>query len=115
MINIFDVIELGLVQQITLYICIGIIDLLGDENRDSGTIRSDCSDATMATSKTASFVIINYLEPPLTPPLENPAPLTSLKSNTTSKEDETDSSLTPITTPSTEVALYNRSAESKED
>ena len=61
MINNPDVIEYDLVQQITLHICPNIIGLLDDENQDYGTIRSDCSDATMALSMTVPFAIINYL------------------------------------------------------
>ena len=101
MINIPDVIELDPAQQITLHICPNIVGLLGDENVDSGTIRSDCSATTIATSKTTPFEIINYLEPPPIPPLVNPAPLTVPTSTSTSKEDATDSSLKPAPTPST--------------
>ena len=84
MINIPNVIEFDPIQHITLHICPAIIGLLGDENGDSGTIRLDCSDATMVTSKTAPFAIINYLEPPSTPPLGNQALSTVPKNNTTS-------------------------------
>ena len=113
MINIFDVIELGLVQQITLHIYLDIVRLLGDENGDSGTIRLDCSDATIATSKPAPFEIIHYLEPPPIPPLTNPAPSKVLKSNTISKEEAIYSLLIPAPTPSKEEALNIRPEESK--
>ena len=52
MLDIPTMIEYDSVQQITLYIYPGIVDLLGDENGDTGTIRSGVSDGTMATSKT---------------------------------------------------------------
>ena len=39
-------VHLDPVQQITLHICPDIVGSLGDEHGDSGTIRSDCSDAT---------------------------------------------------------------------
>ena len=113
MINIPDLIELDPVQQIMLHIYPDIVGLLGGENGDSGMIRSDCSAAIIATSKTAPFEIINYLEPPPIPPRVNPAPPTVLKSNTTSKEDATDLSLIPGPTPSKEEALNNRPEESK--
>ena len=85
MIEIPEFVELNLVQQITLHICPDIVGLLGDKNGYSGTIRSDCSDATIATSKTAPFEIINYLEPPPPPTLVIPAPSTVPNSTTTSK------------------------------
>ena len=96
-----------------LHICPDIVHLLGDENVDLGTIRLDCSDATIATSKIVPFKIINYLEPSPLLPLLNPAPSTVPYSTTTSKKDATDSSLPPATTSSTEGALNNRSEESK--
>ena len=56
-------VEFDLPHQITLHLCPDINSLLGDENRDSGTIRSNCSDAIIATSKTAPSNPINYLVP----------------------------------------------------
>ena len=58
-IEIQEKIEFNLRHQMTLHLCPDIIDLLGDENGDSGTIRSNCSDATIATSKTAPSDPIN--------------------------------------------------------
>ena len=115
MIEIPEFVELDPVQQITLHICLDIVGLLSDENRDSGTIRSDCSNATIATSKTAPFAIINYLESPPPPPSVIPAPSTVPNSTTTSKKDATETLLPPATLPSTEEALNNRSEESKVD
>ena len=79
------------------------------------TIRSDCSDTIIATSKTASFAIINYLQPPPLPLLVTPVPSTAPNSTTTSKEDAAETSLSPATPPSMEEALNNRSEESKID
>ena len=55
MINILEFIELFPVQQITFHICPDIVGFLGDENGDLGIIRLYCSDATIATLKTAPF------------------------------------------------------------
>ena len=61
-------VEFDLPHQITLHLCPDINGLLGDEYGDSSTIRSKCSDATFATSKTAPSDPINYLIPrPTTP------------------------------------------------
>ena len=110
-----EVVELDPAQQITLHICPDIVGLLSDENRDSGTIRSDCSDVTIATSKSAPFQVVYYLLPPPPTPLLNPAPSTVITNTSTSKEDAIDSSETPTPTPSTEVALNIRSEESNVD
>ena len=109
------VIEFNPAHQITLHVYPDIIGLLGDENRESGTIRSGVSDATMATFKTAPFTIINYLYPPPTPPLKNQSPPIVPMNDTTSKEDVPDSLLPPSTTPSMEDALNNRSEESNDN
>ena len=115
MIEISTVMEFDPAHQITLHICPDIVGLLGDENGDSGMIRSDISDVIKATSNTAPFTIINYLEPPSTPPLENQSPPIVPTNYTTSKEDALDSSFTPSTTPSVKDALNNRSEQSSED
>ena len=47
-------VEFNLRHQITLHLCSDINGLLGDESGDSGTIRSNYSEATLATFKTAS-------------------------------------------------------------
>ena len=57
-IEIPEFVELDPVQQITLYICPNIVGLPCDENGDLGTIRLDCSDTTLATSKN-SFLYIH--------------------------------------------------------
>ena len=115
MIEISEFVHLDPVQQITLHICPDIVGLFSDENGDSGIIRSDFSNATIATSKTAPFVIINYLQPPPPPPLLTPAPSTVPNSTTTSKDNATETSQSPATPPSTEVTLNNRSEESNAD
>ena len=53
LIEIRSEIEFDLRYQMTLHLCPDIVGLLGDENGDSCTIRSNCTDATIATSKTA--------------------------------------------------------------
>ena len=85
MIEIPKYVHLDPVQQITLHIYPDIMGILGDENGDSGTIRSDCSDATLAASKTTPFALINYLLPP--PPSVLTAPSTFPNNTTTSKDD----------------------------
>ena len=52
--NDFDVppeIEFDLTNQVSLHIGADICGILGDIKGNSGTIRTDCSDATAATSK----------------------------------------------------------------
>ena len=53
----------------SLHIGADICGVLGDINGDSGTIRTDCSAATAATSKSLLPTPINYLikRPPKTP------------------------------------------------
>ena len=62
-------IEFDLKHQVSLHVCPDIVGLLGDENGDTGTIRSNCSDATIATSKTAPSTPIDYLIPRPKPPI----------------------------------------------
>ena len=62
--NDFDVppeIEFDLTNQVSLHIGADICGILGDIKGDSGTIRTDCSDATAATSKSLLPTPINYL------------------------------------------------------
>ena len=73
MIEIPEEVEFNLRHQITLHLCPDMNGLLGDENGDSGTIRSNCLDATVATSKPASSTPINFLVPRLTPPIPKPS------------------------------------------
>ena len=54
-------IEFDLTNQVSLHIGANICGILGDIKGDSGTIRTDCSDATSATSKSILPKPINYL------------------------------------------------------
>ena len=61
--NDYDVppeIEFDLTNQVSLHIGADICGILGDIKGDSGTIRTDCSDATAATSKSILPKPINY-------------------------------------------------------
>ena len=69
MIEIPSEIEFNLRYQMTLHLCPNIVGLLGDENGDSNTIRSNCLDATIATSKTAPSTPIDYPIPHPKPPI----------------------------------------------
>ena len=102
-------------NQFTVHVCLDVNGLLGDKNGDSGTIRSDCSDATLGTFKTAPSEPINYLIPRSTiPTIPSTAPTTISNNNNTSKDDAPIlQSPAPIT--STEVALSSRSEGSKVD
>ena len=75
-------VEFDLRHQITLHLCPDINGLLGDENGDSGTIRSNYSNATLATFQTAPSDPISYLLPSTTTPITTP---------TTDKETPTQS------------------------
>ena len=71
-------------HQITLHVCPDVNDLLGDENGDSGTITSHCSEATLGTFRTAPSEPINYLIPPtITTPPSPPAPTTTITTTST--------------------------------
>ena len=63
-------IEFDLTNQVSLHIGADICGILGDINGDSGTINTNCSAATAATSKSLLPTPINYLikKPPTTPP-----------------------------------------------
>ena len=54
-------IEFDLTHQVSLHVCANICDIFGDVNGDSGTIRSNLSDATLATSQSVLPIPINYL------------------------------------------------------
>ena len=69
MIEILDEVEFDLRHQMTLHLYSDIVGHLGDENSDSGTIRLNCSNATIATSKTAASTPIDYLIPHPKPPI----------------------------------------------
>ena len=98
-------VHLDQVQQIMFHICPDIVGILSDENGDLGTIRSDCSNATLATSKTTPFALVFYLQPPPLPPLVIQAPSTIPNSTTISKDETSATLQPPVTQPSTVVAL----------
>ena len=50
-------------HQFALHVCPDVNGLLGDENGDSSTITSNCSNATLGTFRTAPSEPINYLIP----------------------------------------------------
>ena len=114
-------IEFDLRHQMTLHLYPDIVGLLGDENGDTGTIRSNCSDATIATSKTAPSTPIDYLTPRPKPPIPKPSTVETEQTPTVPMTDPTDkadapkTSPTPTTTSSEEDTPNNRSEESSED
>ena len=63
MLVIADEVELDLPHQLTLHLCLDINGILEDENGDSATFKSNVSDTTLATSKTAPSNPIQYLVP----------------------------------------------------
>ena len=74
-------------NQITLHLAPDTNGLLGDENGDSGTIRTNCSDATLGTFKTALSAPIDYLVPRSTfTTFQSTAPTQNLN-NDTSNDD----------------------------
>ena len=131
-------IEFDLRHQITLHLCPDINGLLGNENGDSGTIRSNCSDATLAIFKIAPSDSIDYLILRPTTPIPTPttaketptvrmidpndnadssmiAPPT-IPNNTTNSKDNAPTTLQSLATlTSIEVALNIRSEEFKVD
>ena len=57
-------------QQVTLHIGVNCGGILGDDGQDSGTVRTDCSAATIGTP-------VNYLLAPVVTPNQSLAPLGS--------------------------------------
>ena len=115
-------IEFDLPHQFTLHLCPNINGVLGDENGDSATFKSNVSDATLATSKTAPSKPIHYLVPAPTLPsitsvLGNDETPTILMNDPTEKADESEISPPPTKTPKTseEDTPNNRLEESGED
>ena len=70
-----DVVQLDLPHQFTLHLYPDINGILGDENGDSTTFKSNLSAATLATSKTAPNDTIQYLVPCQKPPPILPGPV----------------------------------------
>ena len=121
MIEIPDEVEFNLLHQMTIYLCPNIVGLLGDKNGDFGTIRSNCSEATITTSKTAPSAPIDYLIPrpklPIlqTSTVETEKTPTLTMTDTNDKADAPKTLPTPTTTSSKENTLNNRSEGSSED
>ena len=95
-------------HQFTLHVCADVNGLLGDENGDSGTITSNCSDATLGTFRIAPSELINYSIPrSSTTPTSPTAPTTMSPDNNNSKDDAP-MSQSPATTTSIEGTLSSR-------
>mmetsp|Transcript_13319 Transcript_13319/g.13136 ORF Transcript_13319/g.13136 Transcript_13319/m.13136 type:complete len:304 (-) Transcript_13319:117-1028(-) len=122
-------VEFNLKHQMTLHLYSDIVGFLGDENGDSGTIRSIYMDTTITTSKTAPSTPINYLilrpKPPIfqTSKVKTETPTVTM-SDPTDKADAPRTSPTPATTAleddattktSVEEASSNRSKGSRDD
>ena len=113
--------EFDLTHQVSLHVYVAICGILSDVNGDSGTIRSNLSDATLCISQLVLPKPINYLVPMQKPPSapvstkENPIIPTVTMNDTTSKEDAQDSSLPPAKIPSEEEASNNRSEGSSDN
>ena len=105
----------------TLHLYPDIIGLLGNKNGDSGTIRLNCLDATIVTSKTAPLTPIDYLIPRPKPPIrqativETEVTPTVTMIDPNEKADAPKTSPTPTTKSSKEDTLSNRLEESSED
>ena len=102
-----EVISFDPKNQITLHVTPEVEGLLGDENGDSGTIRTNCSDATLGTFKTAPSEPINYLVPRSTITIFPPTAPPQIPNNDTSNDDAP-MMQAPATT-STEETLNSRS------
>ena len=103
-------VEFDLRHKITLHLCPDINGLLSDENGDSSTIRSNCSDATLATFNTAPSDPINYLIPRLTTPI--PTPTTVKETPTVRMIDPNDNADYSMTAPPT---IPKNTTNSKDD
>ena len=114
-------IEFDLRHQVTIHLCSDIVGFLGNENSDTGTIRSNYSDATIATSKTSPSTPIDYLIPRPKPPIPTPSIIEIEQTPTVPMTDPTDkadaprTSPTPTTTSLEEDAPNDRSEESSDD
>ena len=102
-----EVISFDPKNQITLHLAPDTNGLLGDENGDSGTIRTDCSDATLGTFKTALSAPIDYLVPRSTTTTFSTTAPPQIPTNDTSNDDAL--MMPASATTSTEENLNNRS------
>ena len=116
-----DIVEFDLQHQFTLHLCPDIKGMLGDENGDSATFKSNLSAATLATSRTAPCEPIHYLVPPTTPPSTSvsveTAPSTIVMIDTTDEADAIKTSPPPKKSSKTsaEDTPDNRLEESSEN
>ena len=99
-------------HQFTLHVCPEVNGLLGDENGDSGTITSNCSDATLGTFRTAPSEPISYLIPLTitnsTSPTATPTAPATMPTDNNNSKDDAPMSQSPATTTSIEGALSSR-------
>ena len=101
MLVIPDEVELDLPHQSTLHLCPDINGVLGDENGDSVTFKSNVSDATLVTFKTAPSDLIQYLVPcpklPTIPPSlvknETPTVIISDQADVADQAEDADTSI----------------------
>lgn len=93
-----------------MHVCANICGILGDINRESGTIRVNLLAATLVTSQSVLPIPINYLVP-IQPPIP-PSNNSSAQASTPSTEDVQDPSIPPATKLSVEKATNNRLQES---
>ena len=114
-------IEFDLTHQVSLHVCADICGILGYVNKDSGTVRSNLSTATLATSQLVLPIPINYLVQIQTPrsasvsTKENQTVPTATMTEPTSKEDAQDLLIPPAATPSVEEASSDKSKESSDN
>lgn len=99
-------IEFGLIHQVSLHINADICGILNNINGDSGTIRTDCSNVTLASSKSLLPTPINY-HIPIKIPNSSPNKDTTMTIADSTDEDPISSNIT-TTTPSDEEAPDNR-------
>ena len=102
-------------HQFTLHVFPDVNGLLGDENGDSSTITSNCSDATLGTFRTAPSEPINYLIPLTITNHTSPTVPTTMPTNNNNSKDDAPMSQSPATTSSIEEALSSRPEGSSDD
>ena len=120
MLVIPDEVELDLPHQFTFHLCPDINGVLGDENGDSATFKSNVSNATLVTSKTAPSNPIQYLVPcpkltPIPPSLAENETSTVRMKDLNEKVDASKTLPKPTKQSSKEDTLNNRLKKSSED
>ena len=105
----------------TLHLCPDIVGIFGEEDGNSGIIRSNILDASIATSKTAPLAPIDYLIPQPKPTtlqqssVENETNPTVTLKDPNEKADSPKTLSISTTKCSEEDTLNNRSEKSSED